>query len=272
MKRFFTTIALLVAALTTLHAQEVDDKTITFGGNDQNQITIDDHIISFKIAGKEFKLNSEEQAAKVLKHAKTGYGSISSLGVIELGLNTLAMSDYSMYSADEASMMQFGNRKSTYVAMNFFTENFRLNKQGSLSIDMGVGIAWENYTFAGNYSMRYTEGMMRPIELDESIKKSKLMARYLHMPVLLNWTYKDKFFIAGGVNLDVSLGSKLAQKEPKVVYKSETVTLNPIQVAGTLRLGTKDFYGFVNCSFMDMFKSNTGPRGYRLSAGLGIHF
>ena len=38
MKHFFTTIALLVAALTTLHAQEVDDKTITFGGNDhQNQ-------------------------------------------------------------------------------------------------------------------------------------------------------------------------------------------------------------------------------------------
>ena len=272
MKRIFTTLAILFATIATVHAQESDDRTIAFGQNKQNQITLEEDKINLKIAGKELSLSSNDKAVKVLKYGDSSYGSISSLGVIELGLNTLAMADYSIYSPEEATMMQFGNRKSVYVAMNFFTENFRLNKKGSLSVDMGVGIAWENYVFAGDYSMRYLDGMMRPILLDSKIEKSKLMARYLHMPVLLNWTYKEKFFVAAGVNLDVSIGSRLAQKEPKVVYKREVVTLNPIQVAGTLRLGTEDFYGFINCSFMEMFKADTGPKGYRLSAGLGIHF
>ncbi|MBO7313841.1 MAG: outer membrane beta-barrel protein [Alistipes sp.] len=271
MKRIITTLSLIFAALTTLHAQEINENAITFGQKMQNTINIDEDRIKLKIAGKELSLSSDEESIKALKYTESGK-SISSLGVIELGINTLAMADYSMYTPEDAMMMQFGNRKSIYVATNFFTENFRLNKKGSLSIDMGVGIAWENYVFTGDYSMRYQEGMMRPILLDSKIEKSKLMARYLHMPVLLNWTCKEKFFIAAGVNLDVNIGTRLTQKDPKVVYKKEIVTLNPIQVAGTLRIGTEDFYGFVNYSFMEMFKSNTGPMGHRLSAGLGIQF
>lgn len=271
MKRFITTLSLIFAALTTLHAQEANENAITFGQKMQNTINIEEDRIKLKIAGKEFSLSSDEKAIKTLKYTESGK-SISSLGVIELGINTLANADYSMYAPEDALMMQFGNRKSIYVAMNFFTENFRLNKKGSLSADMGVGIAWENYVFTGDYSMRYLDGMMRPILLDSKIEKSKLMARYLHMPVLLNWTCKEKFFIAAGVNLDVNIGTRLTQKDPKIVYKKEIVTLNPIQVAGTLRIGTEDFYGFVNYSFIEMFKSNTGPIGYRLSAGLGIHF
>jgi hypothetical protein len=137
---------------------------------------------------------------------------------------------------------------------------------------MGVGVAWENYVFAGDYSIRYSEGMMRPITLDSNVKKSKLMARYLHMPVLLNYSYKNKFFIAAGVNLDVSIGTRLKQKDPKIVYKKEVVTLNPIQASGTLRIGTEDLYGFINYTPMEMFKTGTGPRGQRLSAGLGLNF
>ena len=137
---------------------------------------------------------------------------------------------------------------------------------------MGVGLAWENYVFAGNYSMRYTNAMMRPIELDGGIKKSKLMARYLHMPALLNYSHKNKFFVAAGVNLDVLIGTRLKHKDPKIVYKSETVTLAPIQVSGTVRLGTDDLYSFINYSPMEMFKVGTGPGGQRLSAGIGFNF
>jgi hypothetical protein len=272
MKRIFTTLAILFATIATAQAQESDDRTIAFGQNKQNQITLEEDKINLKIAGKELSLSSNDKAVKVLKYGDSSYGSISSLGVIELGLNTLAMADYSIYSPEEATMMQFGNKKSTYVALNIFTDNYRLNKTGSFSVDMGVGIAWENYVFAGDYSMRYIDGMMRPIALDSGVKKSKLMARYLHMPVLLNYTHKNKFFIAAGVNLDVSIGTRLKQKEPKIVYKKEIVTLNPIQVGGTLRIGNDWFYGFINYSFMEMFKPQKGPGGQRLSAGLGLNF
>lgn len=272
MKKFFTTLTLLAASLATLSAQEIaNDSTIIFGKDGQNRMTIiNNETVKFKIAGKEFQIMADSEVAT--KKEKIEYATISSLGAIELGINTMVNTDYSMYTPEEATMMQFGNRKSTYVAMNLFTENLRLTKTGSFSIDMGLGLAWENYVFAGNYSMRYTDGMMRPIELDPGIKKSKLMARYLHMPALLNYSYKNKFFIAAGVNLDVLIGTRLKHKDPKIVYKSETVTIAPIQVSGTMRVGTDRLYGFINYSPMEMFKSSTGPGGQRLSAGLGLNF
>ena len=269
MKRFFTTLALIVTTLTTLYAQETDESSITFGQDKQNQITISEDNVYFKIAGKEFHFSSDSHNNKSEKRQGN---SLQAIQAFELGVNVLTNTDYSMYSPEETTMMQFGNRKSTYVALNVFSDNIKLTRSGSLSVDMGVGIAWENYVFAGDYSMRYHDCMMRPIELTSSVTKSKLMARYLHMPMLLNWTYQDKFFIAAGVNLDVSIGTRLKQKNPKIVYKSENVTLNPIQLGYTLHIGTENLYGFINYSPMQMFKSGTGPGGNRTSAGIGFSF
>lgn len=271
MKRLFTTLTLLIATITTLHAQEVDESSITFGQNKQNKITISDDNIYFKIAGKELQFSSDSNSNDCKKGKQKG-NSLEAIHAWEIGINVLTNADYSMYTPEESVMMQFGNRKSTYVALNIFSENIKLNRSGSLSIDMGAGIAWENYVFAGNYSMRYQEAMMRPIELSSTVTKSKLMARYLHMPALLNYTYKNKFFIAAGVNLDVLIGTRLKQKNPKVVYKSETVTLNPIQLGYTVHIGTEKLYGFINYSPMEMFESGTGPRGNRTSAGIGFAF
>ena len=273
MKRFFTTLTLLVATLSTLSAQEIaNENTIILDKTGENRITIiSEDTIKFKIGGKEFQMSTEPEK-EAQQNERKSYATIPSLGAIELGINTMVNTDYSMYTPEEAEMMKFGNRKSTYVALNIFTENFRLNKQGSLSVDMGIGIAWENYVFAGNYSMRYSDRMMRPITLDSNVEKSKLMARYLHMPALLNYSYKNKFFIAAGVNLDVLIGSRFKQKEPKITYKSEVITLEPIQLGTTLHVGTNSFYGFVNWSPMEMFKAKTGPRGQRISAGIGLNF
>ena len=273
MKRLFTTLTILMVSLTALSAQEIaNDNTIILDKTGENRITIiNDETIKFKIGGKEFQINSEPKTTEQQNEHKS-YATIPALGAIELGINSMMNTDYSMYTPEEAEMMKFGNKKSTYVALNIFTENFRLNKKRSLSVDMGVGIAWENYVFAGNYSMRYSDDMMRPIALDGNVEKSKLMARYLHMPALLNYSYKNKFFIAAGVNLDVLIGSRFKQKNPKIVYKSETITLEPIQLGATLHVGTNSFYGFVNWSPMEMFKANTGPRGQRISAGIGLNF
>ena len=273
MKRLFTTLTILMVSLTTLSAQEIaNDNTIILDKTGENRITIiNEDTIKFKIGGKEFQMSTEPEA-KAQQDERKSYATIPALGVIELGINTMINTDYSMYTPEEAEMMKFGNRKSTYVAMNLFTENLRLTKTGSWSVDMGVGIAWENYVFAGNYSMRYSDGMMRPIKLDSNVEKSKLMVRYLHMPALLNYSYKNKFFIAAGVNLDVLIGSHFKQKDPKIAYKSETITLEPIQLSTTVRIGTDSFYGFMNWSPMEMFKTGTAPRGQRVSAGIGLNF
>ena len=67
------------------------------------------------------------------------------------------------------------------------------------------------------------------------------------------------------------IGSHLKYKFPKTTI-DDTITLNPVQFGITGRVGWKRFYGFVNYSFIDMYKKGSGPGGKRLSAGAGIWF
>ena len=67
------------------------------------------------------------------------------------------------------------------------------------------------------------------------------------------------------------MNSKLFFKKPRTSIDGE-VTLNPVQVGATARIGWGKLYGFVNYSFMEMFKRDTGPGGNRLSAGIGLFF
>ena len=91
------------------------------------------------------------------------------------------------------------------------------------------------------------------------------------MPLLLNWNFKKRFFIAAGINLDILVSSALQFKKPITTIEGE-ITLNPIQVGATARIGWRKLYGFVNYSFMEIFKQNTGPGGNRVSAGVGLFF
>ena len=58
MKRIFSTLAILFATIATVQAQESDDRTIAFGQNKQNQITLEEDKINLKIAGKKLSLSS----------------------------------------------------------------------------------------------------------------------------------------------------------------------------------------------------------------------
>ena len=73
------------------------------------------------------------------------------------------------------------------------------------------------------------------------------------------------------VNLDMLIGTKLIYKKPRTTVEG-TVTLNPVQLGVTARVGWKRLYGYVNYSFNDVFKRGTGPEGKRLSVGVGLWF
>jgi hypothetical protein len=119
--------------------------------------------------------------------------------------------------------------------------------------------------------MEYRDGMMRPLAIDGEIKKSKMVASYFHVPITLDWNIKSDFFISAGVNVDILTGSHLKYKFPKTKIKEE-ITLNPVQVGLTARVGWKRIYVFTNYAFNDIFKEGTGPEGHRLSVGMGIGF
>lgn len=191
--------------------------------------------------------------------------------VVEIGSNIFTDLSYKGYTIEEANALTFSTRKAVCVTMNIASLNVPLMSDRSFVASMAFGFTWENYTIAGNYTMEYREGMMRPLAVDANLKKSKMVASYFHVPLTLDWNIKGGFFISAGVNLDILMGSHLKYKFPKTKIKEE-ITLNPVQVGLTARIGYKRLYMFVNHSFNEMFKKGTGPQAHRLSVGMGIGF
>lgn len=278
MKRLFISIIaiLSVVAVSAQEQNQVERNTIYVGSDGQNRITTDDGNISLTIAGVNLEFGNSGSAVNNKENPRVTFSAFEErntdhLALFEVGVNTLMNIDYSMYSKEETAMLQFGNRKSTYIAINLLSMDVALNKRGTWSFNMGFGFGCERYAFAGPYSMQYVDGMMRPVKLEGDIKKSQLGVDYIHMPFLINWNFSKKFFVAAGANLDIVMNDILRYRKP-ITTIERTVTVNPVQIGATARIGYGKLYGFVNYSFLEMFKSGTGPKANRLSAGVGLFF
>ena len=192
MKRLFISI-IAILSVVAVSAQEQDPaerNTIYIGSDGQNRITTDDGNISLTIAGVNLEFGNSGSAANNRENPRVTFSAFEvrntdHLALLEVGVNTLVNTDYSMYSKKEAAMLSFGNRKSTYIAINLLSMDVALNKRGTWSFNMGFGFGCERYAFAGPYSMQYADGMMRPVKLEGDIKKSQLGVDYIHMPFLI---------------------------------------------------------------------------------------
>ena len=285
MRGIITTLLVMIFTTTTSWSQEqTEDVTIYLSSNKESSLTTKDGRMQLSLNGMNFDFGPKQQekssVVRAQKSANQGvYFGILGIGspsfnhfaAVELGVNTLVNTDYSAYTPEEANAMLFSSHKAVSFNCNIATLNVALNKRRTLVTSMAFGVTCENYTFAGPYTMELRDGMMRPVELAENTKKSKLTATYIHIPVTLDWNINRHFFIAAGINLDILAGSHLKYKFPKHKIKGELM-LNPIQVGLTARVGYKRLYGFVNYAFVDMFKQEAGPKGKRLSAGVGFWF
>lgn len=277
-------LSMLISALMIVFsasAQQPDSSanTIYIGDGTDTSISTRNGNISLSLAGMNLEFVGRNDAVEEGANAQSSCVSFSGfdarnndhLSLFEVGVNMLTDVNYSLYSDEERAMLPFANRKSTYFALNLFAMDVRLTKSGSLGFEMGVGFSCVNFEFAVPYSLKYDGAVMRPITLEGNIKESELHVDYIHMPFILNWNFSKKFFVAAGVNLDIAYDNTLRYRKPRTTI-SGTVTINPIQVGATARIGYGKLYGFVNYSFMDFFKSGTGPGGKALSAGVGLFF
>lgn len=311
MKHIFLTLALILLSIGITSAQQ-GDIVIHLDSDGSSAISSSNGRLSLQLNGTRFELGTksapQDSVAYYVKHkdgtmhqmskeelcraaveshnshvtpAKSqkvylGFGGIGSpninhFALLEMGINTLANTDYSMYSPEEANALMFSNFKAINFNINLMTMNIPLNPRRTLAFSMAFGFGMENYTFAGNYTMEFRDGMVHAVALDGNTKKSKLLATYLHMPMTLDWNIGRNFFISAGVNFDILVNSQLKYKFPKTTIDG-VAKLTPIQLGATARIGWKRLYGYVNYSFIDMFRAGTGPKAKRLSAGIGFWF
>ena len=291
MKRLLIIFTLLLTT-TTLRAQQTEnsdcESVIYLDSRKENSISSSNGKLSLMLNGTRFEIgNKEEQKTesanikkiKTTKNSSSVYFGLFGIGsprfnhfsAWEIGSNIFTGLSYNGYTKEEANALTFSSRKAVCVTMNVGSLNVPLTKNRSLVASLAFGFTWENYTIAGNYTMEYREGMMRPLAVDANLKKSKMVASYFHVPLTLDWNIKDGFFISAGVNLDILMGSHLKYKFPKTKIKDE-ITLNPVQVGFTARIGWKRIYVFTNYAFNEAFKTGTGPKANRFSVGMGIGF
>ena len=281
MKRIFLTL-FSVATVASASAQQTDNSKIYLNEQQQTSLSASGHTATLSVGGLELIFGEQDPALTLgvyphnnesnTKISFAGFNGVSynHLSLMEFGFCQIVGTDYGAYAAEDRGFMDLNNGKSIHVAFNFVTFNTLLTKSRTLGLSIGLGLSVENYVFSNDLTIKYADGMMRPEPIDASYKKSKLVATYLHVPVLLDWNIRRGLFLSAGLNFDLNIGGHTKIKFPKEKYRN--CHLNPFNVGATVRLGFQRLYVYGNYSFMEMFKQDQGPNALRMSVGLGLWF
>ncbi len=281
MKHIFLTL-FSVATVASASAQQTDNSKIYLNEQQQTSLSASGHTATLSVGGLELIFGEQDPALTLgvyphnnesnTKISFAGFNGVSynHLSLMEFGFCQIVGTDYGAYAAEDRGFMDLNNGKSIHVAFNFVTFNTLLTKSRTLGLSIGLGLSVENYVFSNDLTIKYADGMMRPEPIDASYKKSKLVATYLHVPVLLDWNIRRGLFLTVGLNFDLNIGGHTKIKFPKEKYRN--CHLNPFNVGATVRLGFQRLYVYGNYSFMEMFKQDQGPKAHRMSVGLGLWF
>ncbi len=281
MKRIFLPL-FSVAIVASAAAQQTDNSKIYLNEQQQTSLSASGHTATLSVGGLELIFGEQDPALTLgvyshknesnTKISFAGFNGVSynHLSLMEFGFCQIVGTEYGAYAAEDRGFMDLNNGKSIHVAFNFVTFNTLLTKSRTLGLSIGLGLSVENYVFSNDLTIKYADGMMRPEPIDASYKKSKLVATYLHVPVLLDWNIKKGLFLSAGLNFDLNIGGHTKIKFPKEKYRN--CHLNPFNVGATVRLGFQRLYVYGNYSFMEMFKQDQGPKAHRMSVGLGLWF
>ncbi|HOB77165.1 MAG TPA: DUF2807 domain-containing protein [Bacteroidales bacterium] len=166
--------------------------------------------------------------------------------------------------------------KSSGVQFNFFQQSIPFNKNGTLGMVTGLGIQWVNYRFGQKPIITDTKnGISFLIDTAKNVKKSKLTASYLQLPLLFEYQAKTKpyFHISVGAIGGVLIGShtKIVYSSPDKVEKENGInSLYPFKYGVVCRFGIKHLSFTVQYNFSPLFKENKGPEVMPLEFGVTL--
>ncbi|MCF8303223.1 MAG: DUF2807 domain-containing protein [Bacteroidales bacterium] len=202
----------------------------------------------------------------------------------ELGVNGYLNPDNELDLPAEYEYLDLRMEKSINVGINFFEQNFNLirNHFGMIT---GLGLEYNNYRFDSDVKLLDSDaGIIRDFDFatDEEIShnKSKLVATYLNLPILLEYQTNrhsdaSSFHLTAGMISGVRIGT-----HTKLVYNRNgdrnkdkdrsDFHLNPFKFAATARLGWGKLNLYANYSLTPLFKDDKGPELYPFALGISL--
>ncbi len=198
---------------------------------------------------------------------------------LEVGMNMMHKTDYSMYSGlNNPEFFELNPGKSLTWNLNFAEWAFK-NERNNFGVVTGLGLSFNDYTFDLPITIEKENGygIIMPVSLDPDIKKSKLHVNYLTAPLMLEIKTplrmgSSRLYLAGGVIGGLYLGAHTKYKFEngnKEKIKSN-YHINQWKYDVTGRIGFGDFCVFANYSMTSLFKTNKGPQLHPLMIGISF--
>lgn len=223
----------------------------------------------------------------------------------DIGFNGYVTPDLNMNFPKEEEYLDLRMEKSVVVNLNFFEQNIPLAKNQKWGMITGLGLTFNNYRFMRPTRLSMdSSALVGFLDQDISIRKSKLTAMYLTLPVLFEFQtapiyHKNGFHINVGVVIGARLSShtktyynelntefNVTQYNPEtgqyeVAYTSVSPNdpkehhygdwfLQPFKFDATARIGWNFLNFWANYSLNQMFREGKGPELYPWSAGITL--
>ncbi len=225
----------------------------------------DDDSFDFDFDSEDFMGKKEKE----LKNVKTRFV------LLELGLNGY-INDGTLSTPTGYQNLELQYSKSINVNLHLFRQRVNLIRH-HVNLMYGLGFEFNDYRFANDVTLVEEQPELTFDPLDEPLKKSKLAATYLNLPLMVNFETnpadkKQSFRLSAGGFAGVLLGARTKYKTEanRKVKVRDDYNLNNFRYGLTGGIGYGWFNLYANYALSDMFAENQGPVVQPFNVGLVI--
>lgn len=193
---------------------------------------------------------------------------------IEVGFNSFAKADYSLYN--DVEFMSLNQGKSLEFDFNFYELNIGLAKS-YVGLVSGMGLSFNDYRFDNPYTLDKGPLMVGAVPLTyDNLSKTKLSVSYLRVPLMLECQIpvndnEGRLYISGGLIGGVKIGSHTKVKHGDTKDKDRSgFYINSFKYEATARIGYKGIALFANYSLNPLFEDGKGPKLTPFTVGISF--
>lgn len=199
---------------------------------------------------------------------------------IDIGVNGLFDSDYSLDLSGEAPFLEIDYARSRKISFNVYQHHFRVIGS-AIGFTTGLGVEWYNFKLKNDSLLSFQGDSIvgfDPMD-DRGVLKNKLRVAYLTVPLMLDInTSPDpsrSFHLSAGVIGKLRIGNAYKQRYRldgetyKETVKGDLQTA-PFQVDATVRVGYGWFTLWGTAGMLPLFENDANPDLYTWSAGIAL--
>ncbi|WP_075591317.1 porin family protein [Labilibacter marinus] len=180
---------------------------------------------------------------------------------------------------DQEPWMSLNSGKSMTFGINFLQYSIGLQQQkNNIGLVTGMGWAVYNYRFDNDWTIEKDENgntIGVPAE-PNSVKKSKIVASYINIPLLFEVQSGDKSkhdaFFSAGVYGGFNLGShtKTVYYDSGKTKSRKDININPFQYGVMVQMGINFIKLYGTYNFSTLYERNKGPEVTPFTVGLTL--